>query len=246
MPLRLLHRTEARSGSTGRPCCLIINDTNLSKTGWKTKLIDRIYSHGQHQSILGSKGLLCHTDGKPQAMFDFSLHGEGGRDPEKAQDRQGSNGKPGSIRPASGHTGKASLNAPSKGEACHQEWHTVRWWTAGSLAPAGKSGYSSASTSLNLIQYNILSHLKRFEAYKNLGGLFRQTVNGAIELPVTKRVWKLVLQMVAVSSDALSADEEGIIRLSAWSNPKFARMEELYSLKNGMTPPAKLELKSLL
>ena len=28
-----------------------------------------------------------------------------------------------------------------------------------------------------------------------------------------------------------------------WSNQKFARMEELYSLKNGMTPPAKLELE---
>ena len=53
----------------------------------------------------------------------------------------------------------------------------------------------------------------------------------------------LLLQMVTVIADALSADEEGIIRLSAWSNPKFARMEELYSLKNGMTPPAKLELE---
>ena len=86
MSLRLLRRTGARSDSEGSLQCLIIDDTDLPKTGFKTELIGRIYSHVLHRSILGFKGLfLCHTDGKTQTMLDFSLHGEEGKNPEKIQ-----------------------------------------------------------------------------------------------------------------------------------------------------------------
>ena len=49
-------------------------------------MTDRIYSHVLHKSVLGFKGLfLCHTDGKPQTLLDFSLHGGEGKNPEKKQ-----------------------------------------------------------------------------------------------------------------------------------------------------------------
>ena len=85
MSMRLLRRTGARTGSKGALQCLI-DDTDLPKTGFKTKMIGRIYSHVLHRSILGFKGLsLCHTDGKTQTMLDFSLHGEEGKNPERVQ-----------------------------------------------------------------------------------------------------------------------------------------------------------------
>lgn len=66
--------------------CLNVDDTDLPKTGFKTEMIGRIYSHVHHRSILGFKGLfLCHTDGKTQNMLDFSLHGEESKNPEKKQ-----------------------------------------------------------------------------------------------------------------------------------------------------------------
>ena len=54
----------------------------------------------------------------------------------------------------------------------------------------------------------------------------------------------LLLQMVTVIADALSADEEEIIlRLIARNNLKFALMEELYGLEKRYKSPAKLELE---
>ena len=63
------------------------------------------------------------------------------------------------------------------------------------------------------MQYNILSHIKRFEAYETIGGLFDRTVNGAMELSVTERIWELILPIVAVIAELFSADEEEIIRM---------------------------------
>jgi len=66
------------------PVCLIIDDTDLPKTGAKMEKMGRIFSHVTHASLLGFKALfLCRTDGKTQTVLDFSLHGEEGRRPEK-------------------------------------------------------------------------------------------------------------------------------------------------------------------
>lgn len=66
------------------PVCLIIDDTDLPKTGAKMEKMGRIFSHVTHSSLLGFKALfLCRTDGKTQTVLDFSLHGEEGRRPDK-------------------------------------------------------------------------------------------------------------------------------------------------------------------
>lgn len=69
-----------------KPVCLVIDDTDVPKTGKKCELIGRIYSHVSHKSILGFKCLtLLLTDGVSQLMLDFSLHGETGKNPERKQ-----------------------------------------------------------------------------------------------------------------------------------------------------------------
>ena len=78
-----------------------------------------------------------------------------------------------------------------------------------------------------MMQYNILSFIKRYEAYETIGGLFNQTVNGTMELSVTERIWDLILQIVAAIADLFSADEEEIIRMVANDNRKIAIIKEL-------------------
>ena len=369
MSLRLLRRTGARSDSEGSLQCLIIDDTDLPKTGFKTELIGRIYSHVLHRSILGFKGLfLCHTDGKTQTMLDFSLHGEEGKNPEKIQ---GLTSKQRNARFCKVRDEKSVVNtrireykqskiersiemvrhAMKKGmrvdyllvdswftcadlirffTSRHLECHLIgmlkmgktRYRTeAGNLnAPViidrlkkeksvrysrklncyyahmdaeyanrkiriffckrGRKGawnaflstdtrldffeayriysmrwaievcfsemkgllrlgkcqcrnFSSqiASISLTLMQYNILSHIKRFEAYETIGGLFDRTVNGAMELSVTERIWELILQIVAVIAELFSADEEEIIRMIAYDNPKINIIKDSCGVK---------------
>jgi len=72
------------SAKSKEPVCLIIDDTDLPKTGAKIEKMGRIFSHVTHSSLLGFKALfLCRTDGKTQTVLDFSLHGEEGRRPDK-------------------------------------------------------------------------------------------------------------------------------------------------------------------
>ena len=61
------------------PVCLIIDDTDAPKTGMKTELIGRFWSHVHQMSILVYKCLtMMLSDGVSQLFLDFSLHGEEG------------------------------------------------------------------------------------------------------------------------------------------------------------------------
>ncbi|MBN2899608.1 MAG: transposase, partial [Clostridia bacterium] len=84
--LQLIGKIAVRADScSGKdPVCLIVDDSDLPKTGKKIESIGRIFSHVTHSSIIGFKALfLCRTDGKTQTVMDFSLHGEEGSRPEK-------------------------------------------------------------------------------------------------------------------------------------------------------------------
>lgn len=86
--LQVIRKIAIRSGNqkSGTPVCLIVDDTDMPKTGKQIENIGRIYSHVDHRSLLGFKGLfLARTDGKTQTVLDFSLHGEAGKNPEKPQ-----------------------------------------------------------------------------------------------------------------------------------------------------------------
>ena len=83
---QLLRKINLRDDSLNSkdPVCLIIDDSDLPKTGTKIEKMGRIYSHVTHSTRIGFKGLfLCRTDGKTQTVLDFSLHGEEGSRPEK-------------------------------------------------------------------------------------------------------------------------------------------------------------------
>lgn len=72
-------RSDAKD--TGHPTCMIVDDTDMPKTGRKGEMLGRVFSHvDNHGSILGHKGLsLCRTDGRTQMLIDFTLLGEEGR-----------------------------------------------------------------------------------------------------------------------------------------------------------------------
>ncbi len=62
------------------PRCLILDDTDLRKTGKGIEHVSRIWSHVAHTSVLGFKGLfLGYWDSKTFLGLDFSLHKEKGK-----------------------------------------------------------------------------------------------------------------------------------------------------------------------
>jgi hypothetical protein len=65
---------------TDLPHCLIVDDTDLRKTGKGIEHISRIWSHVAHSAVLGFKGLfLGYWDSKTFLGIDFSLHKEKGK-----------------------------------------------------------------------------------------------------------------------------------------------------------------------
>ena len=87
MNLQLLRKiSRSTEALHDKPVCLIIDDTDAPKSGRKSELIGKVFSHIQHKSILGYKCLtLLLSDGMSQLFLDFSLHGEEGRKPDKKQ-----------------------------------------------------------------------------------------------------------------------------------------------------------------
>jgi DDE superfamily endonuclease len=64
--------------------CLIIDDTDLHKTGRHIEFLGRIFSHVTRTSILGFKGLImAYHDGKSLFALDASLHCEKGQNKKK-------------------------------------------------------------------------------------------------------------------------------------------------------------------
>lgn len=83
--MQLIRKTQKNSDSNNDDTrCLIVDDTDLPKTGRCIELIGRIFSHVTHTSILGFKGLFMgYYDGKSFFSLDFSLHGEKGKNKNK-------------------------------------------------------------------------------------------------------------------------------------------------------------------
>jgi len=83
---QLYSRVSRKTTSKSDVKCVIIDDTDLPKTGLKTEKIGKVFSHTQMKPILGFKAMfLCFTDGVSQSILDFSLHGEEGKCSNKPQ-----------------------------------------------------------------------------------------------------------------------------------------------------------------
>ena len=60
--------------------------------------------------------------------------------------------------------------------------------------------------SLCVLQYNILSYVKRNESYETIGGLFAEITKNSVELSVAERIWLLIVEVINVIAEALNCD----------------------------------------
>jgi hypothetical protein len=84
--MQLIGKTSSKSNDAENKYtrCLIIDDSDLPKTGRRIELIGKVFSHVTGQSILAFKGLFMgYHDGKSFFALDFSLHGERGKNQKK-------------------------------------------------------------------------------------------------------------------------------------------------------------------
>ena len=68
-----------------------------------------------------------------------------------------------------------------------------------------------ADISIAIIEYNVFSLAKRFEAYETIGGLFAHSKDQAMELTISLRIWGFILELLRIISDLIDGDFNELI-----------------------------------
>ena len=80
-----------------------------------------------------------------------------------------------------------------------------------------------AATTLCLLQYNLLSVVKRFCDYETLGELFRSSQKDAIKLTISEKIWLIIIEIVAELSEILNTDAELLMEKLFSENEKLTK-----------------------
>ena len=88
-----------------------------------------------------------------------------------------------------------------------------------------------ANTSLVVLQYNILSTVKRFMDYETIGELFRQATQNSHELTVSERIWQAILEFVSAITKVFSIDDEEVLDALINESDELAHICKIYQCK---------------
>lgn len=88
-------------------------------------------------------------------------------------------------------------------------------------------GSQIASISLNMLQYNLLSYVKRFESYETIGGLFKELTAQTVELSITEKIWGLIQEIVSTVADLFSTDFDELMTCIINENKKLDAIKKV-------------------
>ncbi|GHT70536.1 hypothetical protein FACS189455_0410 [Bacteroidia bacterium] len=88
-----------------------------------------------------------------------------------------------------------------------------------------------ASTTLCMLQYNLLSVAKRFTGYETTGELFRQAQADTLELTLNERIWLIIVQIVTQIAELLETDAELLMQNLISENEKLSKMLNFNSFR---------------
>jgi hypothetical protein len=91
-------------------------------------------------------------------------------------------------------------------------------------------GAQIAATTLCLLQYNILSAVKRFTDYETPGNLFRASQKDTLELKVAERIWLIITELIADLSEIFDIDVESLMEKLFSENEKISKYLNLECL----------------
>jgi hypothetical protein len=88
-----------------------------------------------------------------------------------------------------------------------------------------------AAATLCLLQYNLLSAVKRFESYETLGALFRGTKAELIEATIKERIWLIITQILVELAEFTDFEPEILMKHILSDNEKVRNLLNLENLQ---------------
>ena len=88
-----------------------------------------------------------------------------------------------------------------------------------------------AHTSIVMLQYNVLSLVKRFEAYETWGKLFESVMEQSVELTISERIWGMLQNIIATIAEVFGLSDEDVFQGLASLKAKELNSWLSYKLK---------------
>ncbi|GAB1415422.1 hypothetical protein MASR2M117_08280 [Paludibacter sp.] len=88
-----------------------------------------------------------------------------------------------------------------------------------------------AATTLCMLQYNLLSVVKRFNDYKTLGELFRAAQKDSLEITISEQIWLIITDIAAKLSKILDIDTEVFMQKLFSENQTLTKYLNFKNLK---------------
>ncbi len=74
-----------------------------------------------------------------------------------------------------------------------------------------------------MLQYNLLSVVKRFNDYETLGELFRASQKDALKLTISEQIWLIIIEVIAELSEIFNTDTEMLMEKLFSENEKLTK-----------------------
>jgi len=81
-----------------------------------------------------------------------------------------------------------------------------------------------ATTTICMLQYNLLSVARRFTDYESLGNLFRNTKAETIQLTVAERIWQIIVEILTTLAELFEIDTEMLMEKLITDNEKVEKL----------------------
>lgn len=88
-----------------------------------------------------------------------------------------------------------------------------------------------AATTLCMLQYNLLSVVKRFNYYETLGELFRAAQKDSLEITISEQIWLINTEIAAKLSEILDIDTEVFMQKIFSENQTLTKYLNFKNLK---------------
>jgi hypothetical protein len=87
-----------------------------------------------------------------------------------------------------------------------------------------------AATTICMLQYNLLSAIKRFDGYESLGVLFRQANAETLELTIKERIWLVIIEILTELAEYLDFEIDFLLEHIFAGNEKLTKLINLKSI----------------
>jgi hypothetical protein len=81
-----------------------------------------------------------------------------------------------------------------------------------------------------MLQYNLLSAVRRFDGYKSLGALFRQANTEKLEISIKERIWLIIIDITTERCIFFDLDIDKFIKHLFAENEKLIKLINFKSL----------------